>query len=163
MLGSVKALLVCGALIAAGLGAAAPAAASVASASDTCTPAISDITAIGQSVTFTGQVGCNYSTTSIELHAVLYFCGSQQPEASKIWLAGNCSAHTNMQTYTPEEAGMTYTLSDTGNARTGYYASELNYLIPAGGTNHGPNYGTPAHCSVGSGSAATCTNVEFAR
>jgi hypothetical protein len=160
MFGPVKALLVCGALIAAGLGAAAPAAASAASASDTCTLTISNITAIGQSVTFTGQVGCNYSTTSIELHAVLYFCGGQQPEASKSWLSANCSAHTNMQTYTPEEAGVTYTLSDTETARTGYYASELNYLIPAGGTNHGPNYGTPAHCTGGSG--ATCTNVEFA-
>jgi hypothetical protein len=161
MLGSVKALLVCGALIAGGLGAAAPAAASAAvSASDTCMPTISDITANGQSVTFTGHVECNYSTTSIELHTVLYFCGSLQPEASKIWLAGNCSTHTNMQTYAPEEAGVTYTLSDTGNAQTGYYVSELNYLI--GGSNHGPNYGTPAHCSVGSLGTATCTNVEFA-
>jgi hypothetical protein len=160
MLGSVKALLVCGALITAGLGAAAPAASAAVSASDTCMPAISDITANGQSVTFTGHVECNYSTTSIELHTVLYFCGSLRPEASKIWLAGNCSTHTNMQTYAPEEAGVTYTLSDTGNAQTGYYVSELNYLI--GGSNHGPNYGTPAHCSVGSLGTATCTNVEFA-
>lgn len=160
MLRSVKALLVCGALIAAGLGAAAPAASAAVSASGSCTPTISDITANGQSVTFTGQVECNSSTTSIELHTILYFCGSQRPEASKLWLAGNCSAHTNMQTYAPEGAGVAYTLSDTENAQTGYYASELNYFI--GGTNHGPNYGTPAHCSVGSRGTATCTNVEFA-
>jgi hypothetical protein len=166
MFRSVKALLVCGALLAAGLGAATPAPASAA-ASDSCTVTISDIhggTVNGQAtVTFTGQAECNDSTTSIELHTVLYWCGSQQPEASKIWLAGNCGNHTSMQTFTPEESGVTYTISaatDTANG-TGYYASELNYFIPAGSSNHGPNYGTPAHC-VESGGTATCTNADFA-
>ena len=169
MLGSVKVLLACGALIAAGLGAAAPAAASAAvPATDSCTVTVNDIqggTVNGQaSVTFMGQVECNYSTTSIELHTVLYFCGSQQPEANKTWLTANCQLDTNMQTYTPEESGVTYTLSSPAPTetatRTGYYASELNYLI--GDSNHGPNYGAPAYCSGGSGATATCTKVKFA-
>jgi hypothetical protein len=167
MLGSVKALLVCGALIAAGLGAAAPAASAAVSASDTCTPTVNNIhwgTINGQAtVTFVGQVECNYSTTSIELHTVLYFCGSQQPEVSKILLTANCQADTNMQTYTPEESGVTYTLSSPAATetatRTGYYASLLNFLI--GGSSSGPNYGTPAYCSGGSG-GRTCTNIGFA-
>ncbi len=166
MFGSVKALLVCGALLAAGLGAAAPAAASAAvSASDSCTVTINNIhggSVDGHAtVTFTGQVECNYSAASIELHTELYSCGSQQPEANKIWLAGNCGNHTSMQTFTPQESGVTYTISaatDTATG-TGYYVAELNYLI--GGTNHGPNYGTPALCSE-SGGTATCTNVAFA-
>jgi hypothetical protein len=164
MFRSVKALLVCGALLAAGLGAAAPAAASAAT-SDSCTVTISDIhggTVNGQAtVSFTGQVECNYSAASIELHTALYWCGSQQPEARKNWLAGNCGNHTSMQTFTPEEAGVTYTISSATDTvtETGYYASELNYVI--GGSSHGPNYGTPAHCAESGGSAA-CTNVEFA-
>ncbi len=165
MFGSVKALLVCGALLAAGLAAAAPAASAAVSASNSCTVTISDIhggTANGQAtVSFTGQVECNYSTASIELHTELYSCGSQQPEANKIWLAGNCGNHTSMETFTPEESGVTYTISsgtDTATG-TGYYVPELNYLI--GGSNHGPNFGTPAHCAESAGTA-TCTNVEFA-
>jgi hypothetical protein len=167
MFRSVKALLVCGALLAAGLGAAAPAAASAA-ASESCTVTISDIhggTVNGQAtVSFTGQVGCNYSTTSIELHTAVYSCGSQQPDASKNYLAGNCGNHTSMETFTPEQSGVTYTISSFTDTATGsgYYVSELNYFIPAGGSNHGPNYGTPAYCTL-SGGAATCTNVEFAK
>jgi hypothetical protein len=170
MFGSVRALLVCGALLAAGLAAAAPAAnaaatAASAAASDSCTVTISNIhggTASGKAaVTFTGQVECNYSAASIELHTELYSCGSQQPKANRIWLIGNCGDHTSMETFTPEQSGVSYTISaatDTGTG-TGYYASELNYLI--GGTNHGPNFGTPAHCAE-SGGTASCSNVEFA-
>jgi disulfide bond formation protein DsbB len=79
MRGSIKTLLVCGALIAAGLGAAAPAAASVArstsvagSTTDGCSATVSNITwetLDGKAVvTFTGQVECNSSATQIYLH-----------------------------------------------------------------------------------------------
>ena len=165
MRGSVKALLVGGALIAAGLGAAAPAAAHAAGpAQDSCTTAVSNIhwgTVNGQaSVTFAGQVACNYSTTSIELHTVLYFCGSQQPENSKNWLAANCQPDTNSQTFAPEESGMTYALSAPASTETatrpGYYASKLNFFI--GNSNDGPFFGAPAHCSSGP-DGNTCSNV----
>lgn len=165
MLRSVKALLVCGALLAGGLGAAAPAAASTGvSAGHTCTPTVGSIhwgTINGQaSVTFTGQVECSYSTTSIELHTVLYYCGSQQPENNKTWLAANCQPDTNMQTFTSEEAGVTYTLSSPAPSetatRTGYYAAVLNFFIDNG--NSGPFFGAPAFCSSGSGGRA-CTNT----
>jgi hypothetical protein len=77
MRGSVKTLLVCGALIAAGLGAAAPAAASVAgSTTDGCSATVSNITQEtlnGKAVvTFTGQVECNSSATQIYLHTSLF-------------------------------------------------------------------------------------------
>jgi len=170
MRGSVRTLLVCGALIAPGLGApglgaAAPAAASAAvSAGHSCTPTVNDIhwgTVNGHaSVTFTGQVECNSTTESIFLHTVLYFCGSQKPENNKTWLIANCQADTNSQTVTPEESGVTYTLASPAPTetatRTGYYASLLNFVV--GNTNSGPFFGVPAHCSSGP-EGNTCTNA----
>jgi hypothetical protein len=166
MRGSVKTLLVCGALIAAGLGAAAPAAASVAGSTsvttstvDGCSVTVSNITqeTLGGKavVTFTGQVECNSSAPQIYIHTVLYNCWSVQPEASKDFLAGNCSNLTNAETYTPEESGVTYTISDERAADDAYYAPVLSFII--NGTASGPIYGTPAHCSNGS-----CTNVTYA-
>jgi hypothetical protein len=166
MRGSVKTLLVCGALIAAGLSAAAPAAASVAastrvagSTTDGCSATVSNITqeTLGGKavVTFTGQVECNSSATQIYLHTALYNCGSVQPRESHNFLSANCSTLTNAETYTPEESGVTYTISDERAAADVYYAPVLSFII--NGTAGGPIYGTPAHCSNGS-----CTNVTYA-
>jgi hypothetical protein len=160
MRGSVKTLLVCGALIAAGLGAAAPAAASVAgSTTDGCSATVSNITQEtlnGKAVvTFTGQVECNSSATQIYLHTSLFNCWSVQPEESKVFLSANCGNKTNAETYTPEESGVTYTISDETAAVNAYYAPVLSFII--NGTASGPIYGTPAHCSNGS-----CTNVTYA-
>jgi hypothetical protein len=181
MRGSVRKLLVCGALIAAGLGtaglgAAAPAAASVAgsvsvagSTIDGCSVTVSNITQEtlnGEAVvTFTGQVECNSSATQIYLHTALYYCGSVQPEENKDFLAGNCSSKTNAETFTPETSGVTYTISDERAARNAYYAPVLGFVIggttvdgvPTGGTASGAIYGTPVLCSNGS-----CTNVTYA-
>jgi hypothetical protein len=159
MRGSVKTLLVCGALIAAGLGAAAPAAASVAgSTTDGCSATVSNITQEtlnGKAVvTFTGQVECNSSATQIYLHTSLFNCWSVQPEESKVFLSANCGNKTNAETYTPEESGVTYTISDETAAVNAYYAPVLSFII--NGTASGPIYGTPAHCSNGS-----CTNVTY--
>jgi hypothetical protein len=159
MRGSVKTLLVCGALIAAGLGAAAPAAASVAgSTSDGCSVTVSNITQEtlnGKAVvTFTGQVECNSSATQIYLHTSLFNCWSVQPKESKIFLSANCGDITNAETYTPEESGVTYKISDETAAVNAYYAPVLSLII--NGTASGPIYGTPAHCSNGS-----CTNVTY--
>jgi hypothetical protein len=173
MRGSIKALLVCGALIAAGLAAAAPAAASsaassaagpAASASDSCTHVVENIhwgTINGQaSVTFAGQVECNFSAPTILLHTSLFFCGSQQPENNKGWLLADCQNMTNNQTYAPEESGVTYTLSSPASTevatKAGYYAAILSFTTD--NTSSGPLFGTPAHCSSGS-KANTCTNV----
>jgi hypothetical protein len=166
MRGSVKTLLVCGALIAAGLGAAAPAAASVAastrvagSTTDGCSATVSNITwetLDGKAVvTFTGQVECNSSATQIYLHTSLFNCWSVQPEESKVFLSANCGNITNSETYTPEESGVTYTISDETAAADAYYAPVLSFI--KNGTASGPIYGTPAHCSNGS-----CTNVPYA-
>jgi hypothetical protein len=165
MRGSIKALLVCGALIAAGLGApglsaAAPAAASVAgSTTDGCTATVSNITQETlngkAAVTFTGQVECNSSATQIYLHTNLYNCWSVQPEQSKNFLSANCGGITNAETFTPEESGVTYTISDETAAVNAYYAPVLSFII--NGTASGPIYGTPVHCSNGS-----CTNVPYA-
>ena len=160
MRGSLKTLLVCGALIAAGLGAAAPAAASVAGATvDGCSVTVSNITQEtlnGKAVvTFTGQVECNSSAPQIYLHTGLYNCGGVQPEASHIFLSANCGVKTNAETYTPEESGVTYTISDETAADNAYYAPVLSFII--NGTASGPIFGTPAHCSNGS-----CTNVTYA-
>jgi hypothetical protein len=166
MRGSIKTLLVCGAVIAAGLGAAAPAAASVAgstgvavSTTDGCSTTVSNITwetLDGKAVvTFTGQVECNSSATQIYLHTSLFNCWSVQPEESKIFLSANCGNITNSETYTPEESGVTYTISDETAAADAYYAPVLSFII--NGTASGPVYGTPAHCSNGS-----CTNVTYA-
>jgi hypothetical protein len=174
--GSVKTLLVCGALIAAGLGAAAPAAASVArstsvagSTIDGCSATVSNITQETLNgnavVTFTGQVECNSSATQIYLHTALYYCGSVQPQENKDFLAGNCSSKTNAETFTPETSGVTYTISDERAARNAYYAPVLGFVIggttvdgvPTGGTASGAIYGTPVLCSNGS-----CTNVTYA-
>jgi hypothetical protein len=157
---SVKTLLMCGALIAGGLGAAAPAAASVAgSTTDGCSATVSNITqeTIGGKavVTFTGQVECSSSAPQIYVHTNLYNCWSVQPRASKDFLAANCGAMTNAATYTPEESGVTYTISDETAADDAYYAPVLSFII--NGTASGPIYGTPAHCSNGS-----CTNVTYA-
>jgi hypothetical protein len=164
--GLVKTLLVCGALIAAGLGAAAPAAAGVAgsasvagSTTDGCSATVSNITAEtldGKAVvTFTGQVECTSSATQIYLHTNLFNCWSVQPEQSKNFLSANCGAITNAETYTPEESGVTYTISDQAAAADAYFAPVLSFII--NGTASGPIYGTPAHCSNGS-----CTNVTYA-
>jgi hypothetical protein len=166
MRGSVKTLLVCGAVLAAGLGAAAPAAASASGSTsvagstvDGCSATVSNITwetLDGKAVvTYTGQVECNSSATQIYLHASLFNCWSVQPEASKNFLAGNCGNITNSETYTPEESGVTYTISDETAADNAYYAPVLSFI--KNGTASGPIYGTPAHCSSGS-----CTNVAYA-
>jgi hypothetical protein len=166
MRGSVKTLLVCGALIAAGLGApglgaAAPAVASVAGSTiDGCTATVSNITwetLDGTAVvTFTGQVECNSSATQIYLHTNLYNCWSVQPEENKNFLSANCPPITNAETFTPEQSGVTYTISDKEAAVNAYYAPALSFIIN-GTTYSGPIYGTPAHCSNGS-----CTNVKYA-
>jgi hypothetical protein len=166
MRGSVKTLLVCGALIAAGLAAAAPAAASVAgstrvaeSTTAGCSATLSNITRQtldGKAVvTFTGAVECDSSATQIYLHTSLYNCGSVQPQESKVFLSANCGDMTNSETYTPEESGVTYTISDETAAANAYYAPVLSFI--ENGTASGPTYGTPAHCSSGS-----CTNVTYA-
>jgi hypothetical protein len=170
MRGSIKTLLVCGALLAAGLGApglgtAAPAAASVAGSTtvaattDGCSATVSNITwetLDGKAVvTFTGQVECNSSATQIYLHTSLFNCWSVQPEESKVFLSANCDNTTNAETYTPEESGVTYTISDETAAADAYYAPVLSFIKD--GTASGPIYGTPAHCSNGS-----CTNVTYA-
>jgi hypothetical protein len=157
---SVKTLLVCGTLIAAGLGAAAPAAASVAGSTiDGCSATVSNITqeTLGGKavVTFTGQVECNSSATQIYVHTNIFNCWSVQPEARKDFLLANCGNMTNAETYTPEESGVTYTISDETAADDAYYAPVLSFII--NGTASGPIYGTPAHCSNGS-----CTNVTYA-
>jgi hypothetical protein len=170
MRGSVRTLLVCGALIAAGLGApglgaATPAASAAVSAGHSCTPTVNDIhwgTVNGQaSVTFIGQVECNSTAESIFLHTVLYFCGNQQPEDNKIWLAANCQPDTNSRTVTPEESGVTYTLSSPAPTetatRTGYYASVLSFII-GNGSSSGPFFGIPVQCSSGP-EGNTCTDV----
>jgi hypothetical protein len=176
MRGSIKTLLVSGALIAAGLGAAAPAAASVAGSSsvaestiDGCSVTVSNITPEtlnGKTVvTFTGQVECNSSATQIYLHTSLYNCGSVQPEESHDFLAANCGNKTNAETFTPEESGVTYTISDEAAAADAYYAPVLGFVIggktvggvPTGGTASGAIYGTPVLCSNGS-----CTNATYA-
>jgi hypothetical protein len=167
MRGSVKTLLVCGALIAAGLGAAAPAAASVGGSTsvagstiDGCSATVSNITQEtlnGKAVvTFSGHVECNSSATQIYLHTALYNCGSVQPEESHNFLAANCSPLTNAETFTPEKSGVSYTISDETAAGDAYYAPVLSFII--NGTASGPIYGTPAHCSNGS-----CANVTYAR
>jgi hypothetical protein len=165
MRGSIKTLLMSGALVAAGLGApglgtAAPAAASVAGpATDSCSATVSNITQEtldGKAVvTFTGQVTCDYTTPQIYLHTNLYNCWSVQPEQSKKFLAANCGPKTNAETFTPEDSGVTYTISDETAAADAYYAPVLSFII--NGTASGPIYGTPAHCSNGS-----CTNVTYA-
>lgn len=166
MRGSVKTLLVCGALIAGGLGAAAPAAASVARPTSVagatiagCSATVSSITQErlnGKAVvTFTGQVECNSSATQIYLHTALYNCGSVQPEETHNFLLANCGNTTNAETDTPEESGVRYTISDETAADNAYYAPVLSFII--NGTASGPIYGTPAHCSNGS-----CTNVTYA-
>lgn len=169
MRGSVKTLLVCGALITAGLGApvlgaAAPAASAAVSASPSCTPTPNNIhwgTVNGQaSVTFAGQVECNSPTPSILLHTSLFFCGTQRPKDNKNWLLADCQDMTNSQTFTPEESGVTYMLSSPSPTeiatQTGYYASILNFTID--NTSSGPFFGVPAHCSSGT-EGNTCTNV----
>jgi len=182
MRGSIKTLLVCGALIAAGLGMAAPAAASVArsthvpgstsvagSTIDGCNATVSNITPEtlnGKAVvTFTGQVDCNSSATQIFLHTGTFNCGSVQPRASHPFLLANCSVNTNAETFTPEESGVTYTISGEAAAADGYYAPVLSFVIGGttvsgrviGGTASGPIFGTPVLCSNGS-----CTNVTYA-
>ncbi len=166
MRGSIETLLVCGVLIAAGLGApglaaAAPAAASVAGSTiDGCTSTVSNITREtlnGKAVvTFTGQVECNSSATQIYVHTNLYICGSIQPKENKNFLAANCSPRTNAETFAPEKAGVTYTISDETAAGNGYYAPAVSFILN-GTTASGPIYGTPVHCSNGS-----CTNVTYA-
>jgi hypothetical protein len=149
-----------------GLTAAAPAAASVAgstsvaeSTTDGCSATVSNITQEtlnGEAVvTFTGQVECNSSATQIYLHTNIFTCGSIQPEESHVFLLANCGNKTNAETYTPEESGVAYTISDETAAVNGYYASVLSFSI--NGTASGPIYGTPVHCSNGS-----CTNVTYA-
>jgi hypothetical protein len=174
--GSIKALLVCGALLAAGLGAAAPAAASVARASsvaastiDGCSVTVSNITPEtlnGKAVvTVTAQVDCSSSTTQIYLHTAMYNCGSVQPQASHDFLAANCRVKTNAETFTPEESGVTYTITDSETAANAYYAAVFGFVIggqtvdgvPTGGTASGAIYATPVLCTDGS-----CTNVTYA-
>jgi hypothetical protein len=171
MLRSLNALVACGALIATGLGVAglstsAPAAASVVAATsavgattDGCSATVSTMTwgtLDGKAVvTFTGQVECASSAPQIYLHTALYNCGSVQPQESHDFLAANCSLKTNAETFTPEESGVTYTISDEAAARDADYAPVLSFII--NGTASGAIYGTPAHCSSGS-----CTNITYA-
>jgi hypothetical protein len=169
MRGLVKTLLVCGALIAAGLGAAAPASASVTGSTsvtlDGCTATVSNITQEtlnGKAVvTFTGQVECSSPATSIYVQTNLINCGSLRPRESTDFLAANCWGKSNAETYTPEESGVTYTISDEAAAADAYYAPVLAFVIGGtvgdpilGGTASGSIYGTPVLCSNGS-----CTNV----
>jgi hypothetical protein len=125
---------------------------------DGCSATVSNITQEtlnGKAVvTFTGQVECNSSATQIYLHTSLFNCWSVQPEESKVFLSANCGNKTNAETYTPEESGVTYTISDETAAVNAYYAPVLSFII--NGTASGPIYGTPAHCSNGS-----CTNVTY--
>jgi hypothetical protein len=129
------------------------------STTDGCSAAVSNITVKtldGKAVvTFTGQVKCNSSATQIYLHTNLFNCWSVQPEQSKNFLSANCGDMTNAETFTPEESGVTYTISDETAAVDAYYAPVLSFII--NGTASGPIYGTPAHCSNGS-----CTNVTYA-
>ena len=114
---------------------------------------------------FTGEVECNSSATQIYLHTALHNCGNVQPRESHDFLVANCSTITNAETFTPEESGVTYTISDEAAAADAYYAPVLGFVIggttvggvPTGGTASGTIYGTPAHCSNGS-----CTNVTYA-
>jgi hypothetical protein len=136
-------------------------AASVAgSTTDGCSATVSNITQEtlnGKAVvTFTGQVECNSSATEIYIHAALDNCGSVQPEESHVFLAGNCSITTNAETYTPEESGVTYTISDERAAVNAYYAPVLGFIVN-GSAASGSIYGTPVLCSNGS-----CTNVTYA-
>jgi hypothetical protein len=130
------------------------------STTDGCSATVSNITQEtlnGKAVvTFTGQVECNSSATQIYIHTGLSNCGSIQPEESHVFLAANCGITTNAETYTPEESGVTYTISDETRAVNAYYASVLSFIV-TGGTASGPIYGTPVHCSNGS-----CTNVTYA-
>lgn len=165
MRGSVRTLLVCGALIAAGLGAASPAAASVAGSTsvaastiDGCNATVSNITQEtlnGKAVvTFTGQIECSSSAPQIYLHTALYNCWSVQPRESHNFLAANCSPLTNAETYSPEKSGVTYTISDETAADDAYYAPVLSFII--NGTASGPVFGTPVHCT-----SDTCINVTY--
>jgi hypothetical protein len=130
------------------------------STTDGCSATVSNITQEtlnGKAVvTFTAQVECDSSSTQIYIHAGLFTCGSVQPEESHLFLAGNCGVTTNAETYTPEESGVTYTISDQTRAINGYYAPVLSFL-QNGSTASGPIYGTPVYCSNGS-----CANVTYA-
>jgi hypothetical protein len=176
MRGRVKTLLACGALLAAGLGAASPAAASVARSTgvagatiDGCTATVSNITQEtlnGKAVvTFTGQVECSSPATHIYLQTALYNCGSLQPRESHDFLAANCDVNTNAETFTPEESGVTYTITGEKAAGDGYVAPVLVFVLNGtvgdpllGGTASGPIYGTPVLCS-----SSSCTNVTYGR
>jgi hypothetical protein len=173
MRGPIKALLVCGALITPAFGVAgvtvAPAASAAAATSDSCSPTASDIhwgTVNGRAtIMFTGQVECNFSGTSILVHVTLFACGSQQPKEKKGWLLADCGYGTNDQTFTPQEAGVTYSISAPASTEvftgSGYYASLFNFTNN-GGTNVGTSvFGTPAHCTSGS-AGDTCTNTTYA-
>jgi hypothetical protein len=179
MRGWVKTLLMCGALLAAGLaaaglGAAAPAAASVVGSTgvvvttiDGCTVTVSNVTPEtlnGKAVvTFTGQVECSSSATRIYLQAVLDNCGSLRPLDTNNFLAANCNNRTIEETLTPEESGVTYTISDQAAAANAYYAPVMVFSLNGaagdpklGATGGGEVYGTPVLCSNGS-----CTNVTY--
>jgi hypothetical protein len=166
MRGSMKALLVCGALVTAAFGAAglasaalAPSAAVAQSAS--CIPTVSNIDwgrIDGRAtIMFTAQVECNYGAPSIYLHTVIYNCGGQRPEDNRKFLLANCAYGTNDQTFTPVEGGVTYTLTGPGSTEVftapGNYASQFSFII--NGSDNGPFFGTPAKCG-----SSSCTNIQ---
>jgi hypothetical protein len=174
MRGPIKALLVCGALItpalgAAGLATAAPAASAAVPASDSCTPTVSDIdwgTINGRAtIMFTGQVVCNFSDTSIYVHGVLFACGGQRPEENKDADLADCGYGTNDQTLTPQEAGVTYSITVPASTEVftgaGYYAPMFNFTNRGGNNVGTTTFGTPAHCTSGS-AGHTCTNTTYA-
>jgi hypothetical protein len=106
-------------------------------------------------VTFTGQVSCNSNAAQIYVHTNIFACGSVQPKESHKFLLANCGNKTNAETYAPEKAGVTYTISDETAAADGYFAPVLSFNI--NGIASGPVFGTPVLCSNGS-----CTNVTYA-
>jgi hypothetical protein len=141
---------------------AAPAAASAAGSTtiDGCSATVSNITEETLNgnavVTFTGQVKCSSPATQIYIHTGLFNCWNIQPRESHPFLLANCGVTTNAETYTPEESGVTYTISDETAADNAYYAPVLSFNLN-GSTVSGPIYGTPVYCSNGS-----CTNVTYA-
>lgn len=105
-------------------------------------------------VTFTGQVKCNSNAPQIRIQTNIFSCGSVQPKANHKFLLANCGNKTNAETFTPQKAGVTYTISEDVAAGDGYFAAQLSFN---NGTASGPIFGTPVNCSNG-----TCVDVTYA-